>query len=83
MITLAGVTAAFAGGAQEEAAAGTGADRDTLTIAMGAEPESLDPVRMTSAPAATVSEHVVQRLINMEEDGSLAPMLATSWESSE
>ncbi len=57
--------------------------RDTLTIAIGAEPESLDPVRMTSAPAATVGEHVVERLIYMEEDGSLEPMLATSWSANE
>ncbi|MCA1755048.1 MAG: glutathione ABC transporter substrate-binding protein [Spirochaeta sp.] len=66
-------------GPAEEAAV----ERDTLTIAIGAEPESLDPVRMTSAPAATVGEHVVERLIYMEEDGSLTPMLATSWESNE
>ncbi|MFW6293649.1 MAG: ABC transporter substrate-binding protein, partial [Spirochaetota bacterium] len=64
----------FATGTQEAASAG-----DTLTIAIGAEPESLDPVKMTSAPAATVGEHVVERLIYMEEDGSLIPMLATSW----
>lgn len=68
----------FAEGAQEEMAA---EDRDTLTIGIGAEPESLDPVNMTSAPAATVGEHVVERLIYMEEDGSLTPMLAESWES--
>ena len=60
-------------------AAGTAAVRDTLTIAIGAEPESLDPVKMTSAPAATVGEHVIERLIYMEEDGTLTPMLATSW----
>ena len=66
-------------GPAEEAAV----ERDTLTIAIGAEPESLDPVRRTSAPAATVGEHVVERLIYMEEDGSLTPMLATSWESNE
>ncbi|MFW5802097.1 MAG: ABC transporter substrate-binding protein, partial [Spirochaeta sp.] len=56
---------------------------DTLTISIGAEPESLDPVNMTSAPAATVAEHVVERLIYMEEDGSLSPMLAESWISNE
>lgn len=69
--------AVFAGGAPETAAQ----DTDTLTIGIGAEPESLDPVNMTSAPAATVGEHVVERLIYMEEDGSLTPMLATSWEA--
>ncbi len=57
--------------------------RDSLSIAMGAEPESLDPVRMTSAPAATVGEHVIQRLIYMEENGDLTPMLAESWESND
>lgn len=72
-----GVTG-FAGGAAEAAA-----ERDTLTIAIGAEPESLDPVNMTSAPAATVGEHAVERLIYMEEDGELTPMLATSWESND
>ena len=61
--------------------AATAPVRDTLTIAIGAEPESLDPVRMTSAPAATVGEHVIERLIYMEEDGTLTPMLATSWSS--
>ncbi len=66
-----------AGGAEAEPEV-----RDTLTIGMGAEPESLDPVNMTSAPAATVGEHVVERLIYMEEDGSLTPMLATSWSAS-
>src|SRR6056297_534067 len=66
--------------AQEEEAQ---VERDTLTIAIGAEPESLDPVRMTSAPAATVGEHVVERLIYMEEDGSLTPMLATGWDSND
>ncbi len=70
-------TVAFAAGAQE-----TAVERDTITIAIGAEPESLDPVNMTSAPAATVGEHAIQRLIYMEEDGELTPMLATEWESS-
>ena len=74
LIAAIAVTPLFATGTQQA----TG-PRDTLTIAIGAEPESLDPVRMTSAPAATVGEHVVERLIYMEEDGSLIPMLATSW----
>ncbi|MFW6250506.1 MAG: glutathione ABC transporter substrate-binding protein [Alkalispirochaetaceae bacterium] len=69
--------------AEAEAEAEVAEERDTLTIGIGAEPESLDPVKMTSAPAATVGEHVVERLIYMEEDGSLTPMLAESWESNE
>lgn len=81
---VAAVVLAACGAAEEAAvAAPEPVTRDTLTIAIGAEPESLDPVNMTSAPAATVGEHVVQRLIYMEEDGSLSPMLATSWSANE
>ena len=69
----------FAGGGGQQAAPAAAPVRNTLTIAIGAEPESLDPVKMTSAPAATVGEHVIERLIYMEEDGSLTPMIATSW----
>ena len=79
LMALVAIGGVFAAGEQEMEQE----ERDTLTIGMGAEPESLDPVNMTSAPAATVGEHVVERLIYMEEDGSLTPMLATSWESND
>ena len=58
-------------------------DEQDLTIAIGAEPESLDPLSMQSSPAATVSEHMAQPLIYLEEDGTLVPNLATSWEPTE
>ena len=34
-----------------------------LIIAIGAEPENLDPLKMMSSPAATISEHMIERLI--------------------
>ncbi len=51
-----------------------------VSVAIGAEPESLDPLRMSSAPAATVSEHMAENLIYLTEDGDLDPALATDWE---
>ena len=51
-----------------------------LIIAMGAEPENLDPITMMSSPAATISEHMAETLIYMDVDGSLQPSLAVSWE---
>jgi len=51
-----------------------------ITIAIGVEPESLDPMKMSSAPAATVSEHMAETLIYLNEDGELEPALATNWE---
>jgi len=59
-----------------------GDDQD-LIIAIGAEAENLDPLKMMSAPAATVSEHMAQSLIYLAEDGTLEPNLAESWEPTE
>jgi peptide/nickel transport system substrate-binding protein len=52
-----------------------------LVVAIGAEPENLDPLKMSSAPAATVAEHMVENLIYLDVDGSLKPALATKWEA--
>ncbi len=54
-----------------------------LIIAIGAEPENLDPLKIMSAPAATVSEHMAQTLIYLAEDGTLEPNLALDWEPTE
>ena len=56
---------------------------EDLVIAIGAEPENLDPLKMMSAPAATVAEHMVENLIYLAEDGTLEPALAESWEPAE
>ncbi len=60
-----------------------GEDAQDLVIAIGAEPESLDPLTMNSAPAATVAEHMVQNLVYLDVDGTLQPALAESWEPTE
>lgn len=54
-----------------------------IVIAIGAEPENLDPLKMMSAPAATVAEHMVENLIYLDVDGTLQPALATEWEPAE
>jgi ABC-type transport system substrate-binding protein len=57
------------------------AAKQELVIAIGAQPESLDPIAMASAPAATVGDHIHQTLIFMAPDGTLKPSLAESWEA--
>ncbi len=54
-----------------------------LVVAIGAEPENLDPLKMMSAPAATVAEHMVENLIYLDVDGEMQPALAESWEAAE
>ena len=68
----------FAAGGKEAAPA---APRQELVIAIGAQPEALDPIAMASAPAATVGEHLHQSLIYMAPDGTLEPSLAESWQA--
>ncbi len=59
------------------------AEDQEIVIAIGAEPENLDPMMMSSSPAATVAQHMVDSLIYLAPDGSLQPALAESWEPSE
>jgi peptide/nickel transport system substrate-binding protein len=54
-----------------------------LVIAFGTDPESLDPNKITSAPAGMVLTHIAETLLTMTEDLEIAPLLAESWEFSE
>ncbi|MBT9143375.1 MAG: Glutathione-binding protein GsiB [Dehalococcoidia bacterium] len=49
---------------------------------MGVEPPTLDTIRMSCSPAATVSQHITQTLVELDVDGTLKPSLAESWEVS-
>lgn len=70
------------GGGTGNSGAGVSPGQD-LIIAIGAEPENLDPLKMMSSPAATISEHIVESLIYLDVDGTLQPGLAESWEPAE
>lgn len=71
------------GGAAPEA--GTGAEtggetKDTLTIAQGADPVSLDPYGTTDTPAIRVASCIFETLVTRDDNGDIAPGLAESWE---
>lgn len=68
----------FAGGGQEAPAR---ENTDQIIVAIGAEPGSLDPIAMASAPAATIVEHVAESLIYLAPNGDLVPRLVTEWEA--
>lgn len=55
--------------------------KDEIVVAIGAQPEALDPIAMSSAPAATVSEHMTESLVYLAPNGDLVPALATAWEA--
>jgi len=56
---------------------------DHLILAMGADPESLDPIDVSSSPAAMVMRHSLQALFDMTPGGDIVPLLAEDYEVSE
>jgi len=54
-----------------------------MNIAIGADPESLDPAEAESSPAAMVMIHAMEGLFDMTPDGEIVPHLARDYEVSE
>lgn len=53
--------------------------KDTLVVAQGADPTSLDPYGTTDSPAIRVAHCVFETLVTRDDEGNIAPMLAESW----
>lgn len=51
----------------------------TFRIAIGIDPDTLDPVQMTTTTVANVVDYVVETLTTIDEAGKVLPMLAESW----
>jgi len=69
------------------AACGTGATGKStagqtarLTIAIGVDPDTLDPMRQTTTTVMNVVQMVVESLARVDQDGKVQPNLATGWE---
>ena len=56
--------------------------QSTFRIAIGVDPDSLDPAQNTTTTVANVIDYVVQPLVTIDENGKLVPDLATSWSTS-
>jgi len=54
-----------------------------MVIGFGTDPESLDPNKITSAPAGMVLTHIAETLLLMTEDLKVAPLLVENWNVSE
>lgn len=55
-------------------------DKNTLVVAQGSEPKSLDPVASNDVPSHRVYLHIYDTLLQRDEKGNLVPGLAESWE---
>ncbi len=56
-----------------------GAAAATFRIAVGVDPDTLDPVQMTTTTVANMVDYVVETLTRLDEKGSIQPWLAESW----
>lgn len=54
-----------------------------MVLGFGTDPESLDPNKITAAPAGMVLTHIAETLLLMTEDLKVAPLLVESWTISE
>ncbi len=51
----------------------------TFRIAIGIDPDTLDPAQTTTTTAANVLDYVVETLTTMDPEGRTQPLLAESW----
>ncbi len=71
-------------GSQSAAPAGkAAADKQGITINNGAEPESLDPNKVSGVPESNVLRQMLIGLTNTDPDGKTIPGMAEKWESAD
>jgi ABC-type transport system substrate-binding protein len=58
----------------------TSPQRSTLTVAIGVDFDTLDPMRQTTTTVSNVLQMVVEALTVVDQDGKVQPNLATAWD---
>jgi peptide/nickel transport system substrate-binding protein len=51
----------------------------TLTVAIGVDPDTLDPMRQTTTTIQNIVQMMVETLVRVDDTGKIQPLLATSW----
>jgi peptide/nickel transport system substrate-binding protein len=54
---------------------------DKLTVAIGIDPDTIDPMRQTTTTVQNIVQMVVETLVHVDTDGKVQPLLATSWQT--
>ncbi len=69
--------------APEEEAPAEPKEPTTFRIAVGIDPDTMDPVLSTTTTVANIVEYVAERLISTDKEGTPHPHLITDWEISD
>jgi peptide/nickel transport system substrate-binding protein len=59
-----------------------GKQTNRLTIAIGVDPDTMDPMRQTTTTVANIVNMVVESLGKVDDTGKVQPNLATAWQES-
>ncbi len=54
----------------------------TFRIAVGVDPDTLDPVQTTTTTVGNIIDYVAETLTRLDENGRIQPLLAESWTAS-
>src|SRR5215471_21721669 len=83
LLLLSGLVLAGCGtsGGQQQTSSGP-KHGDTLKVAIGIDPDTLDPAAQTTTTASQIVDMMVETLVTIDEKGALKPLLATKWEQS-
>jgi peptide/nickel transport system substrate-binding protein len=52
---------------------------DTLRVAIGIDPDTLDPAAQTTTTSAQIVDMMAETLVRVDEKGAVQPLLATAW----
>jgi ABC-type transport system substrate-binding protein len=55
---------------------------ETLRIAIGVDPDSMDPVGQTTTTIQNIVDYICEPLVQLGEDGKIRPCLAEKWDMS-
>jgi peptide/nickel transport system substrate-binding protein len=82
LLVLSGLALAACGtgsGQQQQASSGP-KHGDTLKVAIGIDPDTLDPAAQTTTTSSQIVDMMAETLVTIDSNGKLQPLLATKWE---
>jgi peptide/nickel transport system substrate-binding protein len=81
LLLLAGLVAAACGNGTTSSSSSSGNKHgDNLRVAIGIDPDTLDPAAQTTTTASQVVDMMAETLVTIDEKGNIKPLLATKWE---
>src|SRR5215468_8427756 len=80
MLTGLALAACGTGGGQQQGSTSGPKHGDTLKVAIGIDPDTLDPAAQTTTTSSQIVDMMAETLVTIDDKGALKPLLATKWE---